>query len=167
MAESPHEVRSYQWYGRRRCGGGPPWAYRPAWAPPASDDPVAGLAAGPNLRASDAERAAVTDTLTRHHLAGRLDVDEYTERIEVAYAAKTRGELTPLLADLPAEPPPTRPRRARPRGLWVIPLLALASLLALTVVTGHPVILGGWWIPLVAWFWWRNRPAAPVRTHSR
>jgi hypothetical protein len=109
----------------------------------------------PNLRASDDERAAVSDALTRHHLAGRLDIDEYSERLEVSYGAKTRGDLSPLLADLPFEAPRTRLTQRRAGWFWVIPLAILVALAAMTVVTGHPFILGGWWILLVSWFWWR------------
>jgi hypothetical protein len=35
---------------------------------------------------------------------GRLDADELEDRLERAYAARTRGELVPLLADLPPAP---------------------------------------------------------------
>lgn len=45
------------------------------------------------LRASDAERSATADVLRRHHAEGRLDTDEFEERVERCYAAKTRGEL--------------------------------------------------------------------------
>jgi hypothetical protein len=41
--------------------------------------------------------------------------------------------------------------------LWLVPLIALTALLTLTVMTGRPFILGGWWILVVAWFWWRPR----------
>jgi Domain of unknown function (DUF1707) len=33
---------------------------------------------------------------------GRLTLDEFSERLELAYAARTRGDLDPLLRDLPA-----------------------------------------------------------------
>lgn len=34
---------------------------------------------------------------------GRLTMDEFSERLELAYAARTRGDLEPLLRDLPAD----------------------------------------------------------------
>ena len=58
----------------------------------------------PHIRASDAERATVAETLGRHLSAGRLTVAEYDERLERAYAARTVGELAPLTADLPEQP---------------------------------------------------------------
>jgi hypothetical protein len=56
------------------------------------------------LRASDAERTATADLLRRHHAEGRLDTAELEERIERCYAAKTRGDLAALTADLPGPP---------------------------------------------------------------
>lgn len=55
-------------------------------------------------RASDAERQAVVDQLRAATGAGRLSLDEFSERVGVAWAARTQGDLEPLLADLPAEP---------------------------------------------------------------
>jgi len=52
-------------------------------------------------RASDAEREAVVARLRHAAAEGRLTVDELDERIDAAYAAKTRAELEPLTADLP------------------------------------------------------------------
>jgi hypothetical protein len=54
-----------------------------------------------DLRASDAERAEVADLLKKHFMDGRLDQAEFDERLGAALSAKTRGELTALLDDLP------------------------------------------------------------------
>lgn len=54
------------------------------------------------LRVSDAERDAVVDHLGRAVGEGRLDLGQYEQRVGSAYAARTRGELVPLTADLPA-----------------------------------------------------------------
>ena len=53
------------------------------------------------LRASDAERERTVGRLRRAVTDGRLTVEELDERSERAYAARTRGELAALLADLP------------------------------------------------------------------
>lgn len=53
------------------------------------------------MRASDADRDRVADALREAYAEGRLDVEEHNERIDVAYQAKTLGELSPLLSDLP------------------------------------------------------------------
>jgi hypothetical protein len=57
----------------------------------------------PNMRASDADRESTGDRLRQHHADGRLDAEEFQERIERCYAAKTIGELDDLIADLPRE----------------------------------------------------------------
>jgi hypothetical protein len=55
-------------------------------------------------RASDAEREAVVARLRNAAAEGRLTIDELDDRIDAAYAAKTRAELEPLTADLPNTP---------------------------------------------------------------
>ncbi len=56
----------------------------------------------PKIRASDADRDRTAALLREHHAAGRLDLEEFNERLDKAYAAKTVGELDALMADLPA-----------------------------------------------------------------
>jgi hypothetical protein len=60
----------------------------------------------PNMRIGDTERESALAALGEHMSAGRLDIDEYGERTAKVSAAKTRGELTDLFADLP-QPHPT------------------------------------------------------------
>jgi Domain of unknown function (DUF1707) len=55
----------------------------------------------PRIRASDADRDRTAALLREHHAAGRLTVEEFNERLDKAYAAKTLGDLDELLADLP------------------------------------------------------------------
>jgi Domain of unknown function (DUF1707) len=55
----------------------------------------------PQMRASDQDRDRVAAMLREHHAAGRLTVDEFQERLDGTYAAKTLGELDGLQADLP------------------------------------------------------------------
>jgi hypothetical protein len=59
----------------------------------------------PELRASDAERDDVVGRLNRAVGEGRLTMDEFSGRLDLAYAARTRGELDPLLRDLPDSAP--------------------------------------------------------------
>jgi len=59
------------------------------------------FAQDPELRASDREREETVTQLREHGAAGRLDVDELEERIGSAYAARTRGDLSALMRDLP------------------------------------------------------------------
>ena len=68
------------------------------------------------LRASDADRERVADQLREAASDGRLSLSELDERIDALYAAKTYGDLEPVVADLPgilpaapAAPPARRP----------------------------------------------------------
>jgi hypothetical protein len=65
-----------------------------------------------DIRAADEDRERVATALRSHCEAGRLTIDELEERLAVAYAARTLGELDALLTDLPALP--TRPAPAHP-----------------------------------------------------
>ena len=54
----------------------------------------------PELRASDAERERTADQLRHAAGEGRLTVEELDERLNAAYAARTRGELEQLVGDV-------------------------------------------------------------------
>ena len=56
-----------------------------------------------DMRASDVERRRVVATLQAACVEGRLNLDEYGQRVEAALAARTRAQLETLLVDLPAE----------------------------------------------------------------
>jgi Domain of unknown function (DUF1707)./Predicted membrane protein (DUF2154). len=55
----------------------------------------------PELRASDADRERVTEQLRDALAEGRLDMEEFEERLEATYASRTYGELAPITRDLP------------------------------------------------------------------
>ena len=59
-----------------------------------------------DLRIGDAERDATMAQLREHFAAGRLTFDELTERIDLALAAKTQGQINGLMGDLPRPPRP-------------------------------------------------------------
>lgn len=75
----------------------------------------------PSLRVSDADRDRVALALREHTVAGRLTLDEFSERIELAYRARTEDELEALSKDLPrlADSTP-QPRRQPPHGTFVM-----------------------------------------------
>ncbi len=56
----------------------------------------------PELRASDTDRERVAEILRDAVAEGRLAMEEFQERLEATYAARTYGELEPITADLPA-----------------------------------------------------------------
>jgi hypothetical protein len=85
----------------------------------------------PGVRASDEDRQRVVADLERHTAAGRLSLDEFTDRVGRAYAAATHGELAALTHDLPTPAPvPARDQR----NLLVALALALVTIAALAVV---------------------------------
>ena len=58
-----------------------------------------------DLRVSDAERTEAQDRLRRAHDEGRLDLVEFDERVRTLWAARTRGDLAGITADLPVPSP--------------------------------------------------------------
>jgi hypothetical protein len=59
------------------------------------------MAADPRIRASDDDRDRAASLLREHHAVGRLTPEEFSERLDKVYEAKTIGELEELMADLP------------------------------------------------------------------
>jgi hypothetical protein len=88
-----------------------------------------------SLRAGDRDREAVVDILRQQHLAGRLESDEFQERVDRCYAAKTYADLDGLLADLPAGEEQTRSTRRA----WRWPAFALVPVLIAVIALsrGH------------------------------
>lgn len=101
------------------------------------------------LRASDADREQVAEVLRAAAVDGRLDLGEMEERLTAVYAARTYGELEPLLSDLVVANPVTAVRPAptstgplelrtrsghiRQRGHWVVPARIIAECTSGTV----------------------------------
>jgi hypothetical protein len=105
------------------------------------------------IRASDHDRQEVVDRLRAGLEDGRLKMEEYVERVGLAYQAVTYRDLAPLQADLPSarmrmEPrgpqaPATAPRAtAAPGGVFASLPTALKVLwtIWLTVVSINVVI---------------------------
>jgi len=66
----------------------------------------------PDMRASDAERERVAETLREAVAEGRLEMDEFEQRLDATFKARTHGELVPLVRDLPASGGPVAGRKA-------------------------------------------------------
>lgn len=107
----------------------------------------------PTLRASDREREDTVTQLREHEAAGRLDVDELEERVGAAYAARTRGDLSTLLRDLPARPrreaTAYRGRAHHQGGGWLALGLVTTLLVVIWAANGAgypwPAWVVGWW----------------------
>jgi hypothetical protein len=104
-----------------------------------------------SLRVGDQERDAVSEVLRQRHLEGRLDAEEFQERIDRCLVAKTYAELDELIADFPGERAERRKSARRPRRRpWplVFPLLPLVLILAIAT-GGHLAWLAD---PLLVFF---------------
>src|SRR5918997_376025 len=107
----------------------------------------------PALRVSDREREDVVALLREHGAAGRLDVEELEERVGAAYAAKTRGDLTTLLRDLPGEPrrraPSPAPLTAHGGHGWPAFVTVTLVLVVIWATSGAGHFWPGW-----VMLWW-------------
>jgi hypothetical protein len=63
------------------------------------------MASDSRIRASDQDRDRTASQLRENHAAGRLDAEEFNERLDKVFEAKTIGDLDELTADLPAVDP--------------------------------------------------------------
>jgi len=107
------------------------------------------------VRASDDEREQAATALRDHAAAGRLTVEELGQRLQTAFAARTRKDLHELFADLPGQVRlASRPRddRAKARGHRAhvrAYLVFCVAMVVLWAVTG----LGYFWPiwPIMGW----------------
>ncbi|MBB2990715.1 hypothetical protein FHR72_002188 [Mycolicibacterium iranicum] len=108
----------------------------------------------PDIRASDADRAAVTKILEHAVGQGMLNLDEYAERVDVVIAARTRRELDTVIADLPhirRESPAVRPELLKSwmssitrKGRWSVPpRLQLVTRMCSTTLDFTSAVLPG------------------------
>lgn len=95
------------------------------------------------LRASDADREQIAELLRTAVGEGRIDFAEFEERLTATYAARTYGELEPLVADLVITARPvaapvaaedqeplelrTRSGNVRQKGHWAVPPVIVAE----------------------------------------
>jgi len=86
------------------------------------------------LRASDDDRQRVVTVLQRHTEAGRLSLDEFSERVGAVYSARTLGELATVTRDLPAVPEPAAGAGAVARDHGRRDLLVVFAVAMLTLI---------------------------------
>jgi Domain of unknown function (DUF1707) len=83
-----------------------------------------------DMRASDHDRQEVVNLLRAALEDGRLTMDEYVDRMALAYQAVTYGDLAPLHGDLPATSPRARHQPPGPPAQAAPVTLARRSALA-------------------------------------
>ena len=74
-----------------------------AWTAPARGGRLRAVADEVAIRIADADRERTVALLGEHHAVGRLTYEEFLERMEKAYEARTHADLDVLTADLPAQ----------------------------------------------------------------
>ena len=71
----------------------------------------------PRTRIADSDRERAMSDLAGHYADGRLDHEEYDERLDAIWTARTRADLAVIFSDLPRpqvtypSPPARAPRR--------------------------------------------------------
>lgn len=117
-------------------------------------DTISQMMRNPNLRASDADREATADRLRQHHTDGRLDQDEFQERLERCFAAKTVGELGELTRDMPDDSARHRAGRRSGFGLFgslrMLPIVPIIlAIVAIHLIVG---VVSGLWLLIPLFF---------------
>ncbi|MCX4478733.1 DUF1707 and DUF4190 domain-containing protein [Streptomyces cellulosae] len=126
-------------------------SYPTPWQGP----PPAGSGA-PSMLASHADRERAVDVLRAGYGEGRLGHPEFEKRVARAYSARTVGELSLLVADLPQGPmtqpmtphgqvPPTflPPPQARTNGKALASMVCGVLCVATAGLTGLPAVILG------------------------
>lgn len=87
-------------------------AVPPAVAVRSGDAAAAYIPGVVDVRVSDQQRERAAIELREHFAAGRLTQDEFDERVQQAYGARTEQQLRALLADLPRLPASPQEQKA-------------------------------------------------------
>lgn len=138
------------------------------------------------IRIGNDEREKAIKALDEHMSAGRLDPDEYGQRVAEASVARTREDLEPLFADLPqphpfAAPPPlprkgpvaaaerTLRRYAGDSPLVRVAMLVLATLVIIGVAPFAlaAALLFFVVLPMLGCGGWRHAPWYRMRYRRR
>jgi hypothetical protein len=95
-----------------------------------------------DIRIGDAERDATMAQLREHFVAGRLTLDELTQRLDLTLTAKTQRQIDGLMADLPRPPKaapaePAEPAPGQDAGRFLVFALLLFAMAT--------------WILIMAW----------------
>ena len=125
----------------------------------------------PRMRIADSDRERAMADLAGHYADGRLDHEEYDERLDAIWTARTRADLAVLFSDLPRPqatypPAPARPaaRFGGPRRFPLLPVIAV--LVLLSALTHAP-----FWLLIFPLMFFRSRRGpmgcAPSHGHGQ
>ena len=106
------------------------------------------------IRIGDAERDRAVAALGDHFAAGRLNNDEFEQRMEQAIKARFNDDLEPLFVDLPRTvEPPVEPKSQQHSEIplaWAA-MFWLAPLFVITAVVAAVVLSAPWLVWIFLW----------------
>lgn len=102
------------------------------------------------LRVGNADRENASTQLSEHYAEGRLDEEEYAERLDAVWSARTHEDLALIFHDLPRRAPAPAPVAVRPTRRGGPPVLLLVGLLAALAFTVGVLAHVPWWLFLIA-----------------
>jgi hypothetical protein len=92
----------------------------------------------PEVRASDRDREVALEVLASASIDGQLSLTEYSERVDVVLAARTRAELEQVSADL---------QQSQPIAQTVVPSESVSEPMAIRAVFSADARRGRWKVP--------------------
>jgi len=107
------------------------------------------------LRVADRDREAVADILRREHIAGRIDNEEFEERITRCLAGKTYADLDVLIQDFPADERGAPQRARRPATVRFFPFFPVVPIVVAAIILSHGRLL---WLAFPLFFFFVVRP---------
>jgi Domain of unknown function (DUF1707) len=129
-----------------------------------------------NLRIGDSERNDAVTALGEHYLAGRLTKEEYDDRTDAVWAARTQSDLKPLFVDLPKPatviPPKTSSSRPKqqvftPASRRRRPHITRFVLIFVALLVFTPLHMPWWAWLLLLWAWMSGLLASAAGSFRR
>jgi hypothetical protein len=127
------------------------------------------------LRIGDAERDRAIAALGDHFAAGRLNAEEFDQRVDQAIKARFNEDLEPLFVDLPRTVEPTVESRSHQRPethvvwspiVWFAPLIVICAVVAAVILSAPWLVWMFLWVFLITGFFrHRRRHFVPPRRY--
>lgn len=126
------------------------------------------------LRIGDAERDRAIAALGDHFAAGRLNAEEFEQRVDQAIKARFNSDLEPLFVDLPRTVEPTMDSPSHRQDahlawspvLWFAPLIVMCAVVAAVILSAPWLVWMFLWVFLITGFFrHRRRHFGPPRRY--
>jgi hypothetical protein len=126
------------------------------------------------LRIGDAERDRAIAALGDHFAAGRLNTEEFEQRVDQAITARFNEDLEPLFVDLPRTAEPNVESRSHQRSdahlawspvVWFAPLIVICAVVAAVILSAPWLVWMFLWAFLITGFFRHRRHFGPPRRY--